>query len=72
MMRTQDVLEDLQKQSNGNAIVVNNAEEALRLGMPVAVYVNAIRELYRSGALTILIEPMGSFYLNVSGLSDNN
>lgn len=68
-MDNHTILEDLRKQSNGICIVVTSRMEADRLNIPVAEYTRAIRELNRSGEINILIEPMGSFYLQVNMLS---
>jgi hypothetical protein len=65
----QIILDDLRKQSNGICIVVTSRMEADRLNIPVAEYTRAIRELNQAGAICILIEPMGSFYLQVNMLS---
>ncbi|MES2689812.1 MAG: hypothetical protein V4658_05375 [Bacteroidota bacterium] len=65
-----DILKDLKLQSDGHPLVINNAIEAGRLNVPVAEYVKAIRELNLSGALNILIEPMGSFCITVNMLAD--
>lgn len=68
-METHNILDDLKRQSGGLCIVVNCREEASRLNIPVAAYTKAIRELTQAGSVKILIEPMGSFYLQVNMLS---